>query len=1080
MPRSTAEIVARLTLNAQQFSSEMSRAYASLERASQDSASRAKSAFEQSFNDIQRIAQSATAGAGGVQVDVAGARQAAAAAQQQAAVYAQIEEAARRAAVSTGDLSERTRIYLQAANAATAEARERAAALVAEANALELLQTELTQVATRTGQVVQAQGRGRVSAEQMRAASQQLSFQIGDVATQFASSTPVLQIFAQQSGQVVQAISLMTNTSKGFIGFLAGPWGAVLTGAGIIVATLAAKHGEAEKGAKGHKSAAQELTAAIDDLDKATRRITRSTQAQAMADLQAAISIRQKAVETRQATAAKLADAIALQKAAKIGSLSGEEGSDGIALALAFDTDPRVKALQGELRKAEEAVITTAQGVRAKAIPIFQQFVKEGIDPAAAATGKYTREVDKLNARLAAGQISGAEYRAEYDRLTRANEAQLEAIAKSEKATKGDGAAKREAAKAAREAAKEQREFDQALQGLETAFDPATAAARKYADTLQDISDLETRGLITSGRALEFRLRAASAASKEAEERRSAAYRELVGSDPTEDLKNIVDGIRQGQAAAVEDRVRLEEAAQQRLRDIQERDIQSLADTYEDLFSGRTGNIWRDFKAQGKRAIAEVLAGLTLQAISGQQLNLGSVLGTLGGQNGVFGANGGLFAQLVGTGLGRLTGGARAVTTAATGAKAASGLTGAATGAAGAAGLSGALGAVGTAVPYVAAAASLLSIVKEVPILGGLVGLLTFGGTPRGSATLGFSGGELGVASTRGNSRRRRQTASENANSVADTLREIAEQLGGDLSGPISTSIGVRNKSFRVDTTGQGRTKLRAGVLDFGQDAQAATEAAIRDALSDGVISGISQAARNILAKGGDLQKAIEQAVSIESIGKRIKSIENPLGAALDELNTEFAKLKKTLEEASATPQQLADAEKLYGLERKKLIEQYGETASQRLRDFLGDLRGGTGSPFSLRDQAAAAQAKLDPFLADIAAGRTVNQEAYQNAAERFLDIQRQLYGSTEQYFQQFAAIEQATNKAIEAIDKANPANDNNPFAKATAEASAATASNTQATAEILAQHTTLLQQLTEQLRFAGGGGGFLGDIRAF
>lgn len=90
----------------------------------------------------------------------------------------------------------------------------------------------------RLADATAGQGRLAVSTGQLRGGMQQLSYQIGDVAQGFAAGTPPMTIFIQQSGQVIQAVQLMTNSTKGFIGFLAGPWGAVLTGAVTIAATF--------------------------------------------------------------------------------------------------------------------------------------------------------------------------------------------------------------------------------------------------------------------------------------------------------------------------------------------------------------------------------------------------------------------------------------------------------------------------------------------------------------------------------------------------------------------------------------------------------------------------------------------------------------------------------------------------------------------------------------------------------------------------------------------------------------------------------------------------------------------------
>lgn len=71
---------------------------------------------------------------------------------------------------------------------------------------------------------------------QTKAGMQQLSFQLNDIATQWASGTRPMQIFAQQSGQVVQAIGLMAGGTGKFARFIGGPWGIALT-AGIVALT---------------------------------------------------------------------------------------------------------------------------------------------------------------------------------------------------------------------------------------------------------------------------------------------------------------------------------------------------------------------------------------------------------------------------------------------------------------------------------------------------------------------------------------------------------------------------------------------------------------------------------------------------------------------------------------------------------------------------------------------------------------------------------------------------------------------------------------------------------------------------
>ena len=111
------------------------------------------------------------------------------------------------------------------------------------------------------------------SAGQQRAAMQQLSYQIGDVSTQFSMGVNPMMIFAQQGGQVVQALSLMKGEASGFIGFLAGPWGAVIMGAvsvlGVFGSAMLSSGNDAKKAANDWREArgeAEQLINAMKNL----------------------------------------------------------------------------------------------------------------------------------------------------------------------------------------------------------------------------------------------------------------------------------------------------------------------------------------------------------------------------------------------------------------------------------------------------------------------------------------------------------------------------------------------------------------------------------------------------------------------------------------------------------------------------------------------------------------------------------------------------------------------------------------------------------------------------------------------
>ncbi|MFT3968582.1 MAG: hypothetical protein QM690_22170, partial [Sphingobium sp.] len=180
-----------------------------------------------------------------------------------------------------------------------------------------------------------------------------------------------------------------------------------------------------------------------------------------------------------------------------------------------------------------------------------------------------------------------------------------------------------------------------------------------------------------------------------------------------------------------------------------------------------------------------------------------------------------------------------------------------------------------------------------------------------------------------------------------------------------------------------------------------------------------------------------------------LKKLKDPLGAAIDDLDAKFKTIRETLEEAGADAAIFAQAQELYNLQLQDLKESLGG-ASDGLKSFLSSLNVGSSSPLSLADQEIAARAALEPYLAAIDAGNSIDSDKYRAAAQDFLDVERKIYGSTERYFEAFNLIQEATNKAIATIDNATPINT----------AAETTAAATQATAEATANMETLLQQI--------------------
>ena len=514
---------------------------------------------------------------------------------------------------------------------------------------------------------------------------------------------------------------------------------------------------------------------------------------------------------------------------------------------------------------------------------------------------------------------------------------------------------------------------------------------------------------------------------------------------------------------------RVAERQAEEMRRAHEIAVQDVADIWEDLFTGGTDRIWKNFKREGIRVVSEIAAQMTLSLISGQ--------------------GGGNFQQTAGAAFsrsplasiftaGRTTFGTPAndngngiTVTRGGGFDFGAGIVAGDQPLPGGGGIPDVLSTVASGIPPLALASAANALIGDIlGFEGGPLGIFTglFKKTKRGSATIGGGGSAgLGVLSTRGNSSSRVSGSVDAAGSVLDTVEQIAEALGGTVNSTINPlSLGIREGNYRVDLTGQGITKTKNGAIDFGADSEAAVKFAISKMLERGVVAGISDASKKILASGQDLEKAIEKAALIESVPKLLQQRLDPLNFALDQVYDKFKDLSDALQEGGASAEQLAQARQLWQLEREDTIKQIG-AASSTLQSFLSSLTIGSGSPLSLRQQEAAAREALAPFIGQIdgaAAARaevdrlkasgasaeeiaaaeqaartaagSIDQEGFQSAAQSVLGISRQINASSGGFFNDFDRIRALTGTAISLVDGAssNVAQVRDPFSEITAQ----------------------------------------------
>ncbi|WP_188064762.1 phage tail length tape measure family protein [Sphingobium sp. KCTC 72723] len=1224
MASRSSDIVARLALNAEAFSSENARAFGEMEKRASDAASRVKASFDSSFAEVQNMAKRALdmprTSTGALNLDSASVKAAAAAAQNEAQALREIATAARQAATATGDTTQETRIYVQAASAAAIEAEQNARNLNNQAVALDRLQAELNQTSTSTRQLVQNQGRLDSASRNNQLAMRNLGYQVSDVGASVASGGSLFVIFGQQIGQVGGALSDMTGKAGALGRFLTNPWVAAFTTAAIVAGVFYERMDEGNKSLELAQAGADGLSQAQGVLgqmfDLTSGKLEKQNDLLIVNARLSAINLRREALQQEQSsreTFDKSGSQSAWSKAR--GSVTGALGLDGGVAGVmgafrgARDGSPlgrrNVSNLQnivGNVRSgkmsAEDAlrlsetqdftdtkvtatefqqaiVDATAKDAKRQMADLIDKSLddkslvaalrrdgpkrkpKDG-SKAAAALGEYGRDaadrITDITSRfgLDPSRVQQAEKAIRdlddiIDDLGRRKPPNFAETIKS--AEQAKIVVRESLDRPCRDLVDRAREREQidaliiqghfaeadALQqvlALERQMGPLNEQQLAKVLEITKAEEARARALEDQRRQVGLYVQAIGEVQSATEQLLSGGSvkdfgKNLLGSFKSLQARIISEGIFGGLDREIEDRITGRAAVKEGNIFLAEQartagdEIKLLGDavskargavagagvTTNGSSSALHGGMTELFKSEyfqaELRADEDEASGVKIdpnapvvvtareQAAAAND-NTKALLSATDAFN-IFGQS--ITTRLKSFGIdipdaigrkfgdilqGAALGGTGSSLAGLTGAKTSS-LGGSLGGIAGKELLGGVVGKGLSAI-----SSSLGSLGGPLgSIIGGVAGGLIGGMLKKakyGTAAISMNQyGELSSNVTSGRGSQQKAAAGGAADNVIGGIENIAEALGAEISGARNVTIGTYKDAWRVSTTGRtGKLKGKySDVTDFGKEgAEEAVAFAVQKSIEGSVITGISQASVNILKSGQDLEKAISKAVLIESIPKDLQRMLDPIGFAEAEVNKRFEKIVDALNEGGASAEQMAEAQRLYNLELADARENT-PAAAQALKDFLSGMKAGSSSPLSLRDQEREARTVLDPYLGQINRGETVNQEKYLAAAQTFLDIERQLYGSTAKYFDAFSEIQDATGRAISTIDNAAPIRTSaDPFIEATAKSAASTAADTSNMVALLAQTNALLAQLAAN--DAASGSAFIGTSRNF
>lgn len=817
-----------------------------------------------------------------------------------------------------------------------------------------------------------------------RAGMQQLSYQLNDVATMYSMGARPMQIFASQSGQVIQAVQLMTGGTSKLAAFLGGPWGMAITAGTMILVPLIAKMLDSGEAAKEAESKTYDFSHGLDILALSADQASNALD-QLIQKLESAISVQGDFIAVNASAAASAQSALRSQIALEQQKLSSMKAdARGIGGAI-FDIPLFNGGESGmsKVRKQRQLIDEMTSSLNKATLAtnkadqaLAQQSVLESLDKRAAATGKYNREVAKLNAEfdrrnapdrdiIRVPVMSKMEYETRFRQLTVLKNSTLEQIAADEKAA---GAARRGASSrkkltdAERAAIKSAREAESlAKQRLKTAAD--------YIDNIKDQikyfgkSALEIQAMKDAEAAAAAPTAALSAEIlKQAEALKALKVKEAINDfnkmilaiyDETE-LSRLAGEARDIRALALEKEAKMAEWAAQGLTDLNEKWVAYQAARMAqinnktalerdaeaaELLNNRMGALLNAFSRLGglaadianifgsKDPIGAMMGMGGVAGVIGSILDRGKTVSALGKEftealEKVLGPGGKKIAESLGPVMANAMQGAS--TGAAVGQVTGLNQTGSIVG-----------GAIGQAIGGKVLGKMLGSFAGPVgaivgSLLGGLVGSI-FGGVSKGIVSITGSGSNLNVGGTKHSNGDRVAAATQGAGSVIDSMNQIAEALGGTINASrASVTIGLRKDQWVVDPTGQARTK-GAGVMNFGKDEEAAIRAAMADLIKDGVIGGLREATERLLKGPGSIEQQLEKAVQFEAVFKALDEAKDPVAASANNLADEFARLKTIFDEAGASVAEYAKLQELYDIRLAELQE-------SQASDVLGEM----------------------------------------------------------------------------------------------------------------------------------------------
>lgn len=345
-------------------------------------------------------------------------------------------------------------------------------------------------------------------------------------------------------------------------------------------------------------------------------------------------------------------------------------------------------------------------------------------------------------------------------------------------------------------------------------------------------------------------------------------------------------------------------------------------------------------------------------------------------------------------------------------------------------------------------------------VLGSVVGGL-FKRDKQASSTLNFADGVASAGAATGYGREAKNNANALGGGLADSLNQIAAQLGGGL-GTANVSIGYRPGhkagAYRVDTTGRGKlTGVQA--FDTQEEAQ---NAALRDAILDGAIIGLSDAMQRAVRGSSDVNKAVSEALGVKALETRLKGLNGTLAGIFD---TEATSAKERLRLAKAYGLDVAAVERDNVQTRTKLIEDTLKSRIGGLSSFLDALKFGDLAEGAPVERLAALSKQIATVQADAEAGKDGAADQLANLLAQKVALSRDSFGTAGAQFSGDRAGAQSAAERVIEMERQRV----NEAAGVTTAAQAATTAAVNETNDLIAIQNAKIDTLIATVASLGG-----------